>query len=248
MKILPEIIGHRGACAYAPENTLSAIHTAADLGVDWVEFDVKLTSDSVPVLFHDDTLERTTNGSGAMKETSFAELQNLNAGSWFADSFADEAVPTLEQAIEACIDRGLGINVELKPCAGRDVETAEIALDMLSRYWDDHQRILISSFSQVSLETAQHVAGDWARALLVNGIETNTLELAKHLGVKCVNLNGNHDDLTQEALEAIIDEGYHILAYTINDPDLARRLIAMGVGGVFSDCPDQIRDEVFMRH
>lgn len=248
MKYLPQIIGHRGACAYAPENTLSAIHTAADLGTDWVEFDVKLTADSVPVLFHDDTLERTTNGSGAMKDISLTDLKNLNAGSWFADSFADEGVPTLEEAIEVCIDRGLGLNLELKPCPGREVETAEIALDMLSRYWDDHQRIIISSFSQVSLETAQHVAGDWSRALLVDGIETNTLELAKHLAVQCVNLNGNHDDLTQEAVEAIIDEGYNVLAYTINDPDHARRLIAMGVDGVFSDCPDQIRDQVFMRH
>lgn len=248
MKIIPEIIGHRGACAYAPENTLASIHTAADLGIEWVELDVKLTSDSIPVIFHDDTLERVTNGSGNLKDVTLVDLQNLSAGEWFAESFVTETVPTLEAAIDACISRNLGLNLEIKPCAGREVETAEIALDMLSRYWDDHDRLLISSFSQVSLEAAQHIAADWARALLVDGIETNTLELAKHLQARAININGNHDDLTQEAVEALIDEGYAVMAYTINNPDHARRLIGMGVDGVFSDCPDQIRDQVFMRH
>mgnify|MGYP001547888712 CR=1 FL=1 len=240
MKAAPQIIGHRGAKAYAPENTLASIHTAADLGIEWVEVDVKLTADNIPVLFHDETLERTTNGSGKMAETSYAELQNLSAGSWFSESFADEAVPTLEQAIEACIERGLGLNLEIKPCPGREVETAEVALDTLSRYWDDHDRLLISSFSQASLETAQHMVPDWSRGHLTDAIDGQTIELARHVGAKTININGNHPDLTQDSIETLIDAGFPVLAFTINDPDHARRLIAMGVDGVFSDNPDQI--------
>ena len=240
MKAVPHIIGHRGACAYAPENTLASIHTAADLGIDWVELDVKLTADSIPVIFHDETLERTTNGSGEMAATSYAELQTLNAGSWFAESFADQCIPTLEQAIEACIERGLGLNLEIKPCPGREVETTEIALDMLSRYWDNHDQLLISSFSQVCLETAGHIAGDWSRAYLCDAIEAQTIELAKHVQAKAININANHPDLTQDAVETLIDAGFAVLAYTVNDPDHARRLIAMGIDGVFSDQPDQI--------
>ncbi|HRC27440.1 MAG TPA: glycerophosphodiester phosphodiesterase family protein, partial [Alphaproteobacteria bacterium] len=82
MKI-PSLIGHRGVARYAPENTLESIHTAADMGLEWVELDVKLTRDGVPVLFHDDTLDRTTNGTGFVAACDFARLRELEAGSWF---------------------------------------------------------------------------------------------------------------------------------------------------------------------
>ena len=248
MKHLPQIIGHRGACAYAPENTLSSIHTAADLGIDWVELNVKLTADNVPILFHDDSLNRTTNGSGDVAQASYADLTDLDAGSWFADSFMGETIPTLEQAIEACIERDLGINLEIKPCPGREVETAETALDMLSRYWDDHERLIISSFSHVSLETAQHIAADWTRAFLIDETPENLLEIAKHLQVQCMNINGNRDDLTIEQVESYIDAGFGVLAYSVNEPEKARHLISMGVDGIISDVPDQIKEQVFQRH
>ena len=74
---LPKIIGHRGAAAYAPENTLEGIHTAADMGVEWVELDVKLTKDQIPVLFHDETLERTTNGAGNVADITYDDLKQL---------------------------------------------------------------------------------------------------------------------------------------------------------------------------
>jgi len=82
---LPNIIGHRGAKAYAPENTIESIQTAADMGCKWVELDVKLTKDSVPVIFHDDDLDRTTNGHGPIAEMKYADLCDLEAGSWFSD-------------------------------------------------------------------------------------------------------------------------------------------------------------------
>ena len=85
--ILPKIIGHRGAKAYAPENTLASIHTAADMGIEWVEIDVKLTSDCVPIIFHDDELNRCTNGSGLVAETDFETIKELDAGLWFADQY-----------------------------------------------------------------------------------------------------------------------------------------------------------------
>ena len=80
---LPKVIGHRGAAGYAPENTIEGIHTAADIGTKWVELDVKLTKDEVPIIFHDDELERTTNGHGLVAETKYEEIKQLEAGSWF---------------------------------------------------------------------------------------------------------------------------------------------------------------------
>src|SRR3989338_4007474 len=149
--IIPKVIGHRGAKAYAPENTLASIHAAADLGIEWVEIDVKLTKDGVPVIFHDEELNRCTNGSGLVAETDFKTIGELDAGLWFGDSFLGEKIPTLEEALNVIIDRGLGVNLEIKPCPGREVETAEVMLDHATRIWsDDAPPPLISSFSQVS--------------------------------------------------------------------------------------------------
>lgn len=243
---LPKIIGHRGACGYAPENTLPAIQTAADMGMDWVELDVKLTADDVPIIMHDDTLARTTGIDKPVAEMTYAEIKDLDAGSWFGESFAGTRIPTLEEALELIVDLDLGLNLEIKPCPGRDIETAAIVLDHLTRLWDDHEKILISSFSEVSLETAKGMLPDeWAIGYLIDEVPEQWKEIAAHLGAKAVNINGNRDDLKREFIEEIIDEGYGILAYTINNPLRAKELLQWGVDGVFTDVPDVIRDEIY---
>lgn len=245
---IPKIIGHRGAAAYAPENTLVGLHTAADMGIDWVEFDVKLTKDGVPILFHDETLERTTNGGAALvAETNFSDIRELDCGLWFAESFAGIKIPTLEEAIDVLLERNLGVNVEIKPCPGREKETAQAALDVLANCWDDHSRILISSFQHVSLETAFDLVEDWPRALLL-GKEwpDNWQEMAEYLKVSTVNIDGR--TCTREQVESIIDARYPILAYTINDQIDARKLLSWGVDGFFSDCPDVIKEGLLSVH
>lgn len=243
---LPSIIGHRGACGYAPENTLESIQTAADMGIDWVELDIKLTADDVPIIFHDDTLERVTSGSGLVKDTPYSVIKELDAGSWFGDTFIGAKIPTLEEAVELITELGLGFNLEIKPCAGREIETTQIALDLMSRIWDDHDKIIISSFSEIALEAAgEMLGGDWALGYLMDEIPQNWKDFASHLGAKTININGNREDLKREMIEDMIDEGYGILAYTINDPIRAKELLSWGVDGVFTDVPDTIRDELF---
>ena len=243
---LPKIIGHRGACGYAPENTLVSIQTAHDMGVEWVELDVKLTADDVPIICHDDNLLRTTGMDADVKDVPYSALRELDAGSWFADSFVGEQIPTLEDAVELITELGMGLNLELKPCPGREVETAQIALDHMTRMWDDHNNILVSSFSEIELETAADMlGGDWAIGYLFNETPENWKDMAKHLNATTININGNHDDLKREFIEDIIDEGYGILAYTINNPMRARELITWGVDGVFTDEPDVMRDELY---
>ncbi len=244
---LPKIIGHRGVASYAPENTLEGIHTAADMEVEWVELDVKLTKDQVPILFHDETLDRTTNGSGPVAETNYDDIRQLEAGSWFGESFAGIRIPTLEEAIEVLIDRDLGVNLEIKPCPGREKETAEVMLDMVSQIWDDHDRLLISSFQHVSLETALDMAEDWHRGYVLPAEwPENWAEIADYLKVSSVNVNGH--TVTREQVETVMDMELPILAYTINQPDRARLLQSWGVDGFFSDSPDAIKDGLFMVH
>lgn len=244
---LPQIIGHRGAAGYAPENTLESIHTAADMGMEWVELDVKLTRDQVPILFHDDNLDRTTNGSGDFKNIDYADLKSLEAGSWFGESFAGIKIPTLEEAIDVLLERNLGLNLEIKSCPGREKETAEVALDLLSQIWDDHDKILISSFSHVSLETALNMAEDWSRGLLLPEDWPENLEkLIEYLQVSTINFEGNNASRAQ--VEEIIDLDKTALAYTINDPIRARELQGWGVDGFFTDVPDIIAENLLTVH
>lgn len=246
---LPKVIGHRGACAYAPENTIESILTAADLGTEWVELDVMLTSDSVPVIFHDDTLERTTNGSGNMADISYADLQNLEAGSWYGESFSGIKIPSLAEAIEILVDKNLGLNLEIKPTPGREVETAEAALDILSQYWDDHERLLISSFQLSCLETAMDMAPDWYRGVLFDHKEDmpeNWRDLVDYVDAATVNIGRKM--VTRNLVEDIIDFEKAILVYTVNDPQEARQFQGWGVDCVFSDNPDIIQKNLGHTH
>lgn len=241
------IIGHRGAAGYAPENTLEGIHTAADMGVDWVELDVKLTKDGVPVIFHDDTLDRTTNGSGPVAMATYEDLLQLEAGSWFGDSFAGIKIPTLEEAVDVLLARGLGLNLEIKPCPGREKETAEVALDVLSQIWDDHERLLISSFQHVCLEVALDMAEDWHRGfLLPEEWPENWADLADYLKVSSINLNGNA--CSREMIEDAMELEKPIFAYTVNDPARARLLQSWGVDAFFSDVPDVLQSNLLIIH
>jgi glycerophosphoryl diester phosphodiesterase len=244
---LPSIIGNRGAAAYAPENTLESILTAAEMGVKWVELDVKLTKDSVPIIFHDDELDRTTNGHGPVAAMNFSDIRDLEAGSWFSDSFAGIKIPTLEEAIDVILEHNLGVNLEIKPCPGREKDTAEAMLDVLARIWDEPERLLISSFSHVSLEVAMDMAEEWPRGFLMEEEwPDNWKELAEYLNASTINIDGR--TVTREQVEEILDLEKPVLAYTINDPQLAKTLRQWGVDAMFTDDPDAVNDGLFKAH
>ncbi len=130
---LAPVVGHRGASAHAPENTLASLRRAWELGAAWVEFDVKLTRDGVPILMHDAKLKRTTNGSGLVASLDYAAIARLDAGAWFPGAFAGERIPTLDEAVALLQELGLAANVEIKPCPGREVETGRLVAQALLR-------------------------------------------------------------------------------------------------------------------
>src|SRR6478672_10885477 len=174
---LPQVIGHRGAMAYAPENTLASFREARRRGATWVEIDVKLSADGVPILMHDPSLKRTMGVDRLVAETPRAELP--------------PDVPTLEQAIACFLELGLGCNVEIKPCEGREAETARVTVETLRHCWPAGLPApLLSSFKDVSLLTAYRAAPEFARALLVGKLQDDWRARAEAVSAVGINTNG----------------------------------------------------------
>ncbi len=239
--VIPKVIGHRGAKAYAPENTLASFHAAADMGIEWVECDVKLTKDSEAIIFHDEELDRCTGTHGLVKDFTLKEIRELDAGSWFGESFVGEKIPTLEELLNTVLERGMGVNLEIKPCPGREVETAEVMLDVATRIWpDDLPPPLISSFQHVSLETAMDMMPEWPRGYLIDEYVKSWKEVADYVKASTVNINGNTSK--PDEIEEYVDYNKPVLAYTINQPDKARQLLRLGIDSFFADNPDVIRE------
>ena len=236
---LPSVIGHRGAASHAPENTLAGIRKAAALGVRMIEFDAKLTGDGVPILMHDDALDRTTSGSGPVRKTPLATIRTLDAGSWFAAAFAGEPVPTLAEALDLSLLLGLAVNLEIKPCKGLERETAEASLVVAREIWPaDRPPPLVSSFARESIVAALDVAPDWPRGYLFDRKPKNWR--AEIEALKPATLNTGHRRLTAKTVAELRTANLPVLTYTVNDPKRAKLLFEMGVDGVFSDAPDAI--------
>jgi glycerophosphoryl diester phosphodiesterase len=233
---LPRIIAHRGASAIAPENTLAAFRAAAASGATWVEFDASLTKDGRPVVFHDDLLDRTTDGTGLLAETPFEVLTHLDAGGWFAPEFAGEMVPTLEEVLETLAELSMGFNMEIKPDRGREVETAQIALATAAADWPTRAHLpLVSSFSRTAVAVARDEKAEWPRSMLFDRRPADWREVGKELQVIAFGANQQHLDAAQ--VEEIKQAGYLLTAYTVNSIERAQTLFAWGVDAVFTDTP-----------
>jgi glycerophosphoryl diester phosphodiesterase len=222
---LPKVIGHRGAAAYAPENTLVSFREARRRGATWVEADIVLTADDVPIVMHDDSLKRTTGIDRLVAETRRADLP------------AD--VPTLEEAIACWGELGLGCNVEIKPTQGREVETTRAVVETLRRCWPNHlPQPLLSSFQDASLAAAHAAAPEFARALLIRELADDWRPRAEAVAAAGINTNGKR--LTAVRAVEIRKAGYTLSVYTINDGDVAKALVGMGVDCIITDAPDVI--------
>jgi glycerophosphoryl diester phosphodiesterase len=231
---IPRVIGHRGAAAAAPENTLASLRKASELGASWVEFDVKLTRDGHPVLIHDERLERTTSGRGSVALTTLDELQRLDAGGWFGPAFRGEQVPTFEAALALCAELGLGINVEIKPCPGRKAETARATVEVLRGHWPPAMPApLISSFEPECLAVARDLAPELPRGYLAGGLPLRWREKLATYGCRTLHLSARRTRARQRA--AVLAAGVPLLLYTVNQPNRARRLLEGGVAAVFTD-------------
>ncbi|MEO8039964.1 MAG: glycerophosphodiester phosphodiesterase [Betaproteobacteria bacterium] len=234
----PRIIAHRGGGTVAPENTLVALRLAASLGFGGVEFDVKLAKFGVPVLLHDDTLERTSTGAGPVVDRDAAELRAVDAGSWFGNEFAGEHIPTFETASTLSRSLGLWANIEIKPDAANPEDTGRIVALLAARFWKDASPApLLSSFSEPALRAARTQAPELPRALLVDQVPHDWAERTRAL--ECRALHCSQDAITPDLVAAVHGAGLGLLAYTVNETGRALTLFEMGVDAIVTD---ELRD------
>ncbi len=223
----PRWIAHRGGGSLAPENTLAGIRLAVRLGYRAVEFDVMLSGEGTPVLIHDETLERTTNGYGRVCDTPDARLFSLDAGQ-------GETIPTFRQAAALCRELGLLANVEIKPAVGFERQTADTVARLSGEMWSGAAiQPLISSFSLEALEIARDLAPQIRRGLLFEWVPADWLDAFRRLqgySLHCP-ATGLDDAVLAEARAHAIP----VLCYTVNQPEQAERLFARGVSAIFTD-------------
>lgn len=237
----PRLIAHRCGGALAPENTLAGLRKAFELGYRAVEFDVMLSGDGTPVLIHDETLERTTDGRGRVADTSDAELARLDAGSWHGAQFAGESLPSFGDAAELCIALGLWANVEIKPSAGHEAATGRKVALAARELWAGQPPPLLSSFSAEALAAARAAAPELPRGLLFVAPPDDWPETFRRLA--CLSLHCSRRHYTPALLARARAADIPLLLYTVNDPDDAAQLLRQGVAALFTDRPDLLPDQ-----
>ncbi|MFT2097936.1 glycerophosphoryl diester phosphodiesterase [Marinomonas sp. 2405UD66-6] len=232
-----KVMGHRGAALLAPENTLSSIRAAAAAGATWVEIDVYLIAEGSLVIFHDDTLERCTNGEGLTRDAQLNYVIGLDAGTKFSADFAGEKVPTLLEALECIQSLGLGLNLEIKH-DGADVETIVPAvMEILKTHWVDNNKLMISSFNHAALQMSYGINSDRHLAQLYEDIPDNWQEELE--SIQAYSLNCDYSRLTETQAKAVKAAGYKLLCYTANDPQAVESHWAWGMDAVITDDPSK---------
>ena len=240
------VIAHRGFSGTAPENTLAAVRAAIRIKADMVEIDVTLTTDDHVVVIHDETLDRTTDGTGDVSLFTLAELQRLDAGSWFDSAFARERIPTLDEVLEEVEGRTL-LNVEIKSEAVARGVVSEVASAIRAREMID--QVVVSSFSPAALEEMHEVAPEIRTAVLYNSKiheGLHAVEIVTELGASVFNIKRQR--LTRKMLRRCREHDIPVGIYTVNEPHRMRRLVNRGVDAIFTDHPDRLIEVLNRTH
>jgi glycerophosphoryl diester phosphodiesterase len=229
------LIAHRGASGHAPENTLAAFRKAVALGASFIETDLQLTRDSRLVAMHDATVNRTTNGQGAVHDLTLADLRKLDAGSWFGSEFAGERIPTLEEILEFAKKNDVVFYLELKPGGSWGGEHALVGA---LRESGEIARTVVISFDAVILAAARQIEPTLMTGLLYEGQMEDPLDKAVEIGARQLAVRG--DLVSPWLLGEARRRDLQVVCWTVNQPAHMRLLIAAGVDGIMSDYPDRL--------
>lgn len=234
--VAARIIGHRGASSLAPENTLAAIRAAAKAGVLWVEIDTRLLGDGTPVVHHDETVDRCTDGKGLLCGYDRVTIRRLDAGRWFSDEFSGERIPLLAEALTLIRDLGLGLNLELKAASDSTAQRlVDAVLSELTAAAIPRERVVVSSFESLALKISRAQNQELLIGCLWSRLPSNWQQRAAAL--RAVSIHCNWRYLTERAASAVKAAGFDLYCYTVNDPRNFLPRWSWGVDGIFTDRP-----------
>ncbi len=222
-------IGHRGACGYAPENTFASMRKALELGVDGFEFDIQLSKDNIPVVIHDATLERTTNGKGLVRDYTFQELQQLDAGN-------GEKIPSLKEVIDK-FGHKTHLFIELK--AEDSVKPVmELLKHSIKTMNLSYERFFICSFNHQQIAESRSLIPEIRTCALLVGIPVTLAKIAVEAGAYSLNPAIHH--VNQALIDDAKAKGLKVMVWTANEPAEISHARSLKVDGIISNYPDRI--------
>lgn len=238
------IIAHRGASAFAPENTMAAFRLARESGADGIELDAKLSADNQIVVIHDQTLDRTTNGKGKVNSTPYSTIKALDAGSWFADGF-HEKVPLLEEVVSELGGQFL-INIELTNYSSVNDALPELVGELVKQY-RFIDSILFSSFRPRNLLRIRKVIPTCKVGYLTLPGLVGKISAWIYSKLPFDAIHPHYTHVTETFVQYHHSRGRKLYTWTVNDPLVMKKLLKMGVDGIITDNPGlakQVRESI----
>ncbi|MGM7670996.1 glycerophosphodiester phosphodiesterase [Microbacterium sp. A93] len=228
------IVAHRGYSSAAPENTMPALSSTTAVGAEYFEIDIRLSKDGVPVVIHDSTVDRTTDGTGAVADMTIEQLRALDAGSWFDDTFADTRIPTLDEVLDYVADSGADVVIEYKGTwSAAGIRTT---IDMIDAA-DLENKVLTQSFSQKTVANISKVAPTLPVGWLTDTINASIITTAQQIGADAV----NPSRATARSVAQAHRAGLGVFVWTHDEDADWEALTAMGVDGIITNRPDALQ-------
>lgn len=241
------VIAHRGDSGAAPENTLAAIQRAIEIGVDMIEIDVHLTKDGIPVVIHDDTINRTSDGKGRVRELTFEQLQKFDSGAWFSEKYKGEKIPSLQQVLSLIYGK-CGLLIEVKHGSGKYPGIEKRVLDLIIKNNAQSWCIMQSFNSEVlsilsklgsSIEMHKLVTGDIPLLPLHVDYKLRKGRIYQYRNAS--GINPNHRFVNKKVVEKIHSLNKKIFTWTVNDDSVMKKMIAAGVDGIITNYPSKLK-------
>ncbi|KAA0964930.1 glycerophosphodiester phosphodiesterase [Sporosarcina sp. ANT_H38] len=231
------IYAHRGSSGTHPENTLAAFREAARLPIYGVEFDVHLTKDGELVVIHDETIARTSDSTGFVKDMTLAELKAFDFGSWFSDEFQDETIPLLQEVLEIFSETSHHLNIELKSDIFPYEGMAEKAVAMVQKMKLD-ARTVISSFDHEAVQTVKKIAPNIETAALFMEVLVDPLNYLRNIPADALHIS--LPSAVRPSMRNVVEDGVAVRVFTVNEEKYVETLNKVGITGIFTDYPEKM--------
>jgi glycerophosphoryl diester phosphodiesterase len=234
-------VAHRGASAYAPENTIAAFDKAVEMKADYIEIDVQRSKDGKLVLIHDTTVDRTTDGSGKVGNLTFKELRNLDAGSWKGEQFAGAQIPTFDEILDRYHGK-IGILIELKAPELYPGIEENVAKELKERNLDkpQNEKIIVQSFNHKSMKKMNELLPKVPIGVLTSSSADTTEQALQEFSTYADYFNPSYGIVTEDLVNQVHSLGMKIGSWTVRSQKAADFLLGVGVDAIITDYPDYV--------